>query len=263
MNTGLMDLPQTVRFKKAQLDETRLAINAGALDDLERAQRIDITFTSNALEGNTLTAGETALVLETGMTVSGKPLKDHLEATDHANALDWIFEMTKLHADSPIKELDIRALHSLVVEQSNKFIGGQYADRARFVNTSAGVHDFPSPIAIPGMMGEFGSWLRGMKDTPETAFEAHRRLVAIHPFNDGNGRTARLLMNLVLLRAGYPAIAVRPEERPAYLAALEADQSGKGPAAFDQLMFERLDKTLDIYLGAAAQARQHDKNRKL
>lgn len=255
---SLGNLARVVREKKERLDVLRPSLRLGGLDDLDRAQRIDITYTSNALEGNTLTAGETALVLEKGITVSGKPLKDHLEATDHANALDWVIEMANSQNALPVKEMDIRALHSLVVAQSNKTIGGQYADRPRFVNTAAGVHDFPAPVAIPALMQDFATWLGGARDTPETAFDAHRRLVAIHPFNDGNGRTARLLMNLVLLRAGYPAIAVRPEERPAYLAALEDDQAGKGPTAFDRLMFERLDRTLDIYLAAAKQARLND-----
>ena len=104
-------------------------------------------------------------------------------------------------------------------------------------------------------MADFCNGLAAAADTPQTAFDAHRRLVAIHPFNDGNGRTARLLMNLILLRAGYPAIAVRPEDRPVYIAALEAAQRDGDNAGFDLLMFRRLDKTLDIYLAAARQAR--------
>jgi Fic family protein len=98
-------------------------------------------------------------------------------------------------------------------------------------------------------MGEFAAWLNGAPDTPETAFGAHRRLVNIQPFNDGNGRTARLLMNLVLIRGGYPPVAVRPEDRPSYIAALQqqADDHGKN---FTQLMYKRLDAILNDYLGA-------------
>ena len=97
-------------------------------------------------------------------------------------------------------------------------------------------------------MTDFAAWLRTASDTPETAFEAHRRLAAIHPFNDGNGRTARLLMNLILIRAGYPPIAVRPEDRLEYIRALQQDQSGQGPDDFNALLYRRLYATLEEYV---------------
>ena len=90
---------------------------------------------------------------------------------------------------------------------------------------------------------------------PETAFAAHRRLVDIHPFNDGNGRTARLLMNLVLIRGGYPPVPVRPEDRPGYIAALNLAQDGGGDDAFRTLLYERLDATMDEMLQAFREAR--------
>jgi Fic family protein len=104
-------------------------------------------------------------------------------------------------------------------------------------------------------MGDLAHWLGGAPDTPETAFTAHRRLVDIHPFNDGNGRTARLLMNLILIRGSYPPVAVRPEDRAAYVGALQEAQAGRGSARFDRLLYERLDETLAEYLTAARQAR--------
>ncbi len=243
-----------VREKQARLMAFRASLKPDSLADLERAQRIDITYTSNALEGNTLTAGETALVLEKGLTIGGKPLKDHLEATDHAKALGWIESIASQDASRPIRESDIRTLHALVVAQSDPAIAGQYADRARFVNSGRGIHPFPAPLEVPALMGAFVAWLQSVQDGSEAAFEAHRRLVTIHPFNDGNGRTARLMMNLILLRAGYPAIAVRPEDRPAYIGALEEVDGSAGVAAFDRIMFRRLDQTLDLYLDAATQA---------
>jgi Fic family protein len=239
--------------KKRELDALTKKIRPDALDGLEHSQRIDITYTSNAIEGNTLTAGETALVLEKGITISGKPLKDHLEAIDHARALNWVLEIAS-QRNTPIIEADIRNLHRLVVANSKPEIAGHYANSARYVNTNAGIYDFPAPIEIPALMETFCRWLGTARNTPQTAFEAHRRLVDIHPFNDGNGRSARLLMNLVLARAGYPPVAIRPEDRPAYIAALEIAQRGGGHAAFDRLLFDRLDQTLDIYLDAARQA---------
>jgi Fic family protein len=243
----------TVSAKKRRLDALRKTIRPGKLDGLEHSQRIDITFSSNAIEGNTLTAGETALVLEKGITVSGKPLKDHLEAIDHARALDWVLEIASA-PETPVTEADIRNLHRLVLAKSSPDIAGCYADRPRYVNTDAGIHEFPAPLDIPALMQAFSSWLGQEKDSPRTAFDAHLRLVGIHPFNDGNGRTARLLMNLVLARAGYPPLAIRPEDRPSYIAALEIAQRGDGIAAFDDLLLHRLDQTLDMYLAAALQA---------
>jgi Fic family protein len=102
-------------------------------------------------------------------------------------------------------------------------------------------------------MGDFAHWLDGAPDTPETAFTAHRRLVNIHPFNDGNGRTARLLMNLVLIRGGFPPIAIRPEDRPAYVQALQQQRADEAPD-FDRLLYERLDATLGEHLSALRQA---------
>lgn len=99
-------------------------------------------------------------------------------------------------------------------------------------------------------MGDFVAWLRAAPATPETAFAAHRGLVDIHPCNDGNGRTARLLMNLLLIRDGYPPVAVRPEDRPSYINALQQAQAGQGEAAFNRLLYERLAATLSEYIAA-------------
>jgi Fic family protein len=248
-----MTIAGTVLAKKRDLDALRKRVRPGGLEGLEHSQRIDITYTSNAIEGNTLTAGETALVLEKGVTIGGKPLKDHLEAIDHARALDWVLEIAA-QRDAPITEADIRNLHRLVVAKSKPEIAGSYADRARYGNTDAGLHHFPAPHDVPVLMHAFCGWLRSARDIPETAFRAHRELVGIHPFNDGNGRTARLLMNLTLARAGYPPLAIRPEDRPAYIAALEAAHGGGGHAAFNALLFARLDQTLDMYIAASREA---------
>lgn len=113
-----------------------------------------------------------------------------------------------------------------------------------------GRYEFPSPVEVPALMSDLAQWLRAAEMTAPTAFTAHRRLVEIHPFNDGNGRTARLLMNLVLIRGGYPPIAVRPEDRPAYIAALQQSQAGAGNEAFEMLLYRRLDATLDEYTSA-------------
>jgi len=181
---------------------------------------LELTYTSNAIEGNTLSAAETTLVIEHGITIGGKPLKDHLEAIDHFAALHYVRDLARL--GTPLGETDIRNLHRLVMLRSNPDIAGAYADQGRFVVTNSGRHAFPSPAEIPALMGDLAGWLASAPLTPGTAFVAHRRLVEIHPFNDGNGRTARLLMNLILLRGDYPPVAIRPADRPAYVGALQS-----------------------------------------
>lgn len=244
-------LRDRIAAKKAEFDRLR-ARHPGGLSNLERVHDFELTYTSNAIEGNTLTAPETMLVIEHGVTVGGKPLKDHLEAIDHHGAIGYVRALAR--RDTPLAEIDIRALHSLVVQRSDPGIAGRYADQGRFVLTEGGRHGFPSPAEVPALMHDFAAWLGAAAMVPDTAFTAHRRLVDIHPFNDGNGRTARLLMNLVLLRGGFPPVAVRLEDRAAYIAALQRAQSGQGADAFERLLQERLAATLDEYIGALRQA---------
>jgi hypothetical protein len=243
----VQELHESVAAKKAELDGLR-PLPAEALSNLEHYYDLEITYTSNAIEGNTLGPVETTLVIEKGITISGKPLKDHLEALDHYDAMHYVRELAR--ENTPITESDVRNLHRLVMHRSRPDTAGRYADLARYVRTETGRYDFPSPVEIPALMGDFSNWLQSAPVTPATAFTAHRRLVDVHPFNDGNGRTARLVMNLVLIRGGYPPVAVRPEDRQSYVAALQISQAGRGHEAFDGLLFQRLDSTLAEYLRA-------------
>jgi Fic family protein len=242
------DLAEAIAAKKDRLDRLRPLLMPEALSNLEHFYDVEITYTSNAIEGNTLTPVEIRLVIEQGITIGGKPLKDHLEALDHYDAIRYVRELAR--EKTRLTEGDLRNLHRLVMQRSWPEIAGRYADLARYVRTETGRHEFPSPAEIPALMGDFAGWLGAAPDTPPTAFAAHSRLVDIHPFNDGNGRTARLLMNLVLIRAGYPPIAVRPQDRLAYIQALQRSQAGKGTESLDTLLFERLDATLGEYLAA-------------
>ena len=249
----LTDIINGVLAKKAELDRLR---PGGGLSNLEHSHDLELTYTSNAIEGNTLSAAETTLVIEQGITIGGKPLKDHLEAIDHYEAIRYVRELAKRTV--PLAEMDVRNLHRLVVQRSRADIAGRYADQGRYVLTETGRHGFPSPAEIPALMDDLARWLAGTAATPQTAFDAHRRLVDIHPFDDGNGRTARLLMNLILIRGCYPPVAVRPEDRPAYVGALQQAQAGKGTEAFDLLLYRRLDATLEEYLRASKQALSSD-----
>jgi Fic family protein len=237
----LAALLSAIAAKRAELDEVRARAPGGA-SNFEHSQDLELTYSSNAIEGNTLTAVETTMVIEHGMTVAGKPLRDHLEALDLYEAIRYVRDLARRRA--ALTEMDLRNLHRLVMLRSAPDMAGRYADQGRYVLTDAGRHAFPSPAEVPALMGEFAQWLATAADVPETAFTAHRRLVEIHPFNDGNGRTARLLMNLVLIRGDYPPVAVRPADRAAYLSALQAAQRGGGTEAFERLLYERLDAAL-------------------
>ena len=247
----LENLLAAVAAKKAELDALRVHIPSGTTN-FDHSQDLELTYTSNAIEGNTLTAVETTMVIDQGITVAGKPLKDHLEAIDHFEAIVYVRALARQR--DPLTEMDVRSLHRLVMLRSNPAIAGRYADQGRYVLTDTGRHSFPSPAEIPALMGDFARWLGTAADTPDTAFAAHRLLVDIHPFNDGNGRTARLLMNLVLIRGGYPPVAVRPEDRPAYIATLQQAQAGGGAESFDRLLYERLDVTLGESITASREA---------
>lgn len=244
----IAQLIATVAAKKAELDRLRVRAPNGTTN-MDHSQDIELTYTSNAIEGNTLTAVETTMVVEQGITIAGKPLRDHLEAIDHFEAIRYVRALARQQV--ALTEMDVRNLHRLVMLRSKPDIAGRYADQGRYVLTDTGRHGFPSPAEVPSLMGVFATWLQGAADTPDTAFAAHWRLVEIHPFNDGNGRTARLLMNLVLIRGGYPAVAVRPVDRPVYLAALQAAQGSGGTVAFERLLYHRLVATLDEYIDAA------------
>lgn len=238
-------LLQSIASRKAALDALR-PLSQEALAQLQNFYDVELTYTSNAIEGNTLTARETSEVIAHGITVGGKPLKDHLEAVDHHAALQWARELAS--SSMPFDERTIRDLHARIVARSRPDIAGIYSQHARRVPGSAA--GFPNPAKIPALMADLGAHLAVAPAGPDAIFEIHFRLTAIHPFSDGNGRTARLLMNMLLLRAGYPPIAVRPEDRLAYHAALEHASVTTDTQDFQALMHQRLDETLADYLAA-------------
>ena len=238
-----------ITAKKAQLDALP-PLSGAALRALQKSYDVDLTYTSNAIEGNTLTLRETAEVIEHGITVGGKPLRDHLEALDHYEALQWMRELAA--RDSSLDEGTVKELHRRVVLRSQPDIGGVYSTFPRRVAGSTAI--FPNAAKIAALMQQFGNTLMSIDTTPAASFEAHYRLVAIHPFTDGNGRTARLLMNLLLLRGGYPPVAVRPGERVVYLETLEHASLTEELDPFLGFLFKRLDATMAEYLSALREA---------
>jgi Fic family protein len=218
----------------------------GALAQLQAYYDVELTYTSNAIEGNTLSHRETAEVIEHGITVGGKPLRDHLEALDHYDAILWMRALAA--GDAPIGESVVTELHRRIVLRSRPEIAGIYSPYPRRIAGSSVI--FPNPVKISALTAELGTVMATAASTPAAAFDIHFRLTAIHPFSDGNGRTARLLMNLMLIRGGYPPVAIRPDDRSAYLAALEAGSLTDDIKPFNDFMGKRLLATLDDYLAA-------------
>ena len=245
----LTALIKDIEHKKAQLDRLR-PLSGGALAQLQKYYDVELTYTSNAIEGNTLTRRETAEVIEHGITVGGKPLRDHLEAVDHYEAVQWMRELAA--QATPLGENTVCELHRRIVARSQPAIAGVYSPHPRRIAGSPVI--FPNPLEIPRLMEELGAWLSSAPSTPEGAFEGHFRLTAIHPFSDGNGRAARLLVNLMLIRGGYPPVTVRPEERKTYLDALERGSLADDLRPFQSFMHERLDATLGEYLSTLQEA---------
>jgi Fic family protein len=235
--------------KKKQLDALR-PLKPALVRNLEEWFRVELTYTSNAIEGNTLTRQETAVVLEKGITVGGRTMREHLEATNHANALDWLKGVAS-SPRHPVGEKEILELHGIILKSIDDANAGRY--RTMMVRISGSTVVLPNARKVPELMGEFAAWLKSSPNLhpAEFAAQAHYRLVSIHPFIDGNGRTARLLMNLLLMQKGYPPAFIRTRERLTYLNGLEKAQLGGSLEDYEKLMIKIMDRSLDIYLKAA------------
>ena len=235
--------------KKRILDNYR-PLPPELVRNLDEWFRVELTYTSNAIEGNTLTRQETAVVLEKGLTVGGKPLKDHIEATNHARALDFI---RALVGSTPcqLTESVILNIHDLILRGVDDIHAGRYRNVP--VRISGSTVILPNPRKVPTLMEAFVEWL-SVAAPPlhpaALASEAHYRLVTIHPFVDGNGRTARLLMNLILLMHGYPPAILQTTDRLSYLNSLESAQLGGPKEPFEQLIATAIERSLDIYINA-------------
>jgi Fic family protein len=183
---------------------------------------ITLTYTSNALEGNSLTYPETAAVIEKGIAIGGKILRDHIDILNHAKAFEYVHDTSQ--QSTAITTATVLDIHRLVLMSLDKV--GRY--RTVPVHIPRSPVTFPHARDVHGLMNEFSNWLRqpGEDNPCVIAAQAHHRLVSIHPFTDGNGRTARLLMNLILMRAGYPPTVIRPEDHAEYLKTLEKADVG-------------------------------------
>lgn len=211
MNTEQLDL------LKSRLDAHR-PLPEAVVKNLREDLALRWTYNSNAIEGNTLTLQETKVVLE-GVTVGGKSIREHLEATNHEAAINLVYELVT--KNEPLSERTIKEIHSLVL----KGIDDENAGKYRNVNVTirGAEHTPPDFLHLQEEMTTFMKWYEESDDMHpvERAARVHVDFVKIHPFVDGNGRTSRLLMNLELMRSGYPPVVFKTTERLAYYQALE------------------------------------------
>ncbi|MCH2534878.1 MAG: Fic family protein [Bdellovibrionales bacterium] len=230
---------------KRLIDEHR-PLSRSVLERLHEQMVLEWTYNSNAIEGNTLTIKETKLALQDGITVRNKPLKDYLEAINHKNAIDFVEELAS--QKTKITERNIREIHSLVLKDIDKDYAGIYRDIN--VRISGSKHTPPEHFQVKELMRTFAKKRLSTKEhaVVEAAL-AHFELVSIHPFVDGNGRTARLLMNLVLIKKGFFPAVILKNDRLKYYDVLERGHSGD----IDDFVFfigRSLERTVYLYFEA-------------
>ncbi len=211
---------------KAWLDDFR-PFDPVIVSELKKLYDVRFTYNSNAIEGNTLTQSETELVLTKGITIGGKTLDEHLEVIGHKDAIDYIESLAQ--RETEINQWEIKQIHNLILRKINPDEAGSY--RTLDVMAAGTNYLYPPHYLLSQLMRDFVIWLNSeaaLKLHPvEYATMAHYRFVSIHPFRDGNGRTARLLMNLLLIRAGYPIVVIDNQIRNDYINALAYGQQNQ------------------------------------
>lgn len=232
-----MTIYERIDTNKAAIDKVR-PFEGETLRQLREYYRIGLTWTSNALEGNSLTEIETKVLLEDGLTVGGKPLRDTFEAVGHAAAYDYMFGLL---GSRRITVADIKKLHYLFFKGIDEERAGVWRD-VNIIVTGTN-HEFPAPDELDGLMADLEEWAEveraGMHPVRFAAL-LHLKFVTIHPFIDGNGRVARLLMNAALIQDGYMLAVVPPILRPDYLSTIRAYQQKGDAAPFCDFIAERV-----------------------
>ena len=231
-----------IEDKKQQLDHLR-PLPQDALQHLLEDIRLQHTYNSNAIEGNTLTLQETKLVLQEGITIGGKPLKDHIEARNDADAFDFIVQLVQ--HEKPFSQDIIQRIHEIVTKSLLNDAGKYRTGNVRITGSSITP---PRYTRIIPLMDDYIDTIKKLKIHPlKKAAFIHYRLVWIHPFYDGNGRVARLVTNLFLMQQGYPPIVLKQEQRKTYYTVLhQADNGNLSPLA--EFIAKAMNESLQLYL---------------
>lgn len=246
----LTDILQELDALKAKLTNAR-PLPVEALQKIKEALEMEYTYESNRIEGNTLTLQETALVVSEGVTIGGKSMREHLEAINHAQAVEFIKDIAR--ADIEITERTIKEIHAIILHGIQKEQAGKYRNVPVMIVGSR--HIPPQPYLIDVQMEAFITEYNRMRAEQIhpviIAAYLHDELVKIHPFVDGNGRTSRLLMNLYLLSHGYTITILKSdnEAKQAYFQALEISHTENNPEQFYVLVANAVKSSLETYLG--------------
>ncbi len=233
--------------KKQELDKKR-PLPAMALQRIKQDLYIEWSYNSNSIEGNTLNLNETRMVLQDGMTVKGKSLREHLEITNHHDAIDFVEELAQKKAT--ITEKNILSIHEIVMLKIEKQFAGCYRNGAVRIMGANFVP--PNPLKVSVLMEQLIDFIQANSlalNDIEMAAAMHHRFVWIHPFFDGNGRTVRLMMNLFLMQKGYPPAIILKNDRKKYYEALNQANNGNYGKLF-LLVAQAIERSLDIYLMA-------------
>ena len=246
----MQELLDQIYHKKEQLDKQR-PLSDAQLKNLKNVYDIQLTYNSNAIEGSTLTYSETKLILNEGITIGGKSINEHLEAINHKEAIGLIEELAKSHTKE-MRLIDIKNMHHLVLKGIDNKNAGAYRTRNVGVVKSDGeIHSFTEPLKIEEEMNKFIEWLHSQTISEPILLAAlvHLKFVSIHPFIDGNGRTARLLMNLMLLQSGYPQAIIKVSNRAEYIQAVEKYQqsSNNDYNDFYKVVLQSVNESLNLY----------------
>jgi Fic family protein len=235
-------------YAKKQVLQSSRPLPTIALHKIRESLSIEWTYNSNGIEGNTLSLRETQMVLQEGITVKGKSLQEHFETHNHDKAIDYLFSI--INDDYKLRSIDILSLHGLVLRS----IEEDFAGRIRNGGVRITGANFTPPNAnkVSNLLDELIDFVntnpQQLNDI-ELATVFHHKLVWIHPFFDGNGRTVRLAMNLLLMRSGFPQAIILKNDRKKYYEALNQANSGNYQK-LTLLMCQSLERTLNIYLNA-------------
>lgn len=243
--------------KLEQLKSLR-PISPVLLEKLKERFQVEMTYNSNGIEGNTLTLNETYWVFQEGITVKGKSLKEHLEVKDHKRALEKLYQLVESPTAIDFSEQLIKELHQAVIEQSEETDDYDYRTTDVFISGSD--HKPPSPAEVRTELKKLIKWIRDEQHQYhliEFAALFHHKFVHIHPFLDGNGRTTRLLMNLFLMRAGFPLVIILKNDRQKYYRALRMADNGRYKALI-QFIAQAALRSLNLYLDALMPAKEKD-----
>ena len=249
---------QHIDEKKALLDAHR-PLPTYALKSLEEKLLVEWTYNSNAIEGNTLTIQETKIVLE-GITVGGKTMREHLEVINHRDAIHFVEDIVR--KEDALSQWQIKNLHRLILKGIHDDYAGVYRDQQVFI--SGATHTPPAPYLIQEEMDKLMHWYETKAMTLHPIVRGamlHAIFVGIHPFIDGNGRTSRLLLNLELMKEGYPPIVIRVENRLAYYEALDKSIAQQDFTDFIRLVSEEVERSLNLYISVIAPKKSDGINR--